>query len=91
MEKFGLVGINEWAKNQRKNKKHQKDDFKKIEFSNQVIQQNQFPIFDSLQGRRITVIDRVDMPKEDYDKIINENEKLKRENQGLVSKMKKYC
>eukprot|EP01080_Neovahlkampfia_damariscottae_P009496 gene9496-1702_t len=63
-----------------------KDDLRKIE-------QNQFPNLDSrpFQDRRLKFVERFDIPKEEYDKILNENEKLKRENQDLMNEMKKYC
>jgi hypothetical protein len=50
-----------------------KDDIRKIEFSNQS---------DSKQGqdKRIQVFERVDISKEDFERIINENQKLKKEN-----------
>jgi chromosome segregation ATPase len=71
-----------------------KSDPGKIEVSNQVFQQNQFPnLLDSnqFQDRRIQIIERVVIPKEEYEKIINENEKLKNENKELMNEMKKYC
>jgi hypothetical protein len=71
-----------------------KDDIIKIEFSNQQFFQNTFPNFsDSKQGqdKRIQVFERVDISKEDFERIINENQKLKKENGELINEMKKYC
>jgi hypothetical protein len=71
-----------------------KDDIRKIEFSNQQFFQNTFPNFsDSKQGqdKRIQVFERVDISKEDFERIINENQKLKKENGELINEMKKYC
>jgi chromosome segregation ATPase len=71
-----------------------KTDFGKIDVSNQVFQQNQFPNLlnsNQFQDRSVQIIERVVIPKEDYEKIINENEKLKNENQKLTNEIKKYC